>query len=118
MKKPTDLDTLKAWCHWKKLETGVCEDDLLMVKAIEDVISQVGTWKAKAERAESTLAVSQLNHNQIFDAWKRSFRALEAAKSVVSNWNEFGPDGGISEWMDHLEIALAELSPNDIQEPE
>jgi hypothetical protein len=43
-------DTLKAWCHWKKKETGVSEDDLLMVKDIEDVISQVNNWRAKYEK--------------------------------------------------------------------
>lgn len=48
--KPTDLDTLKAWCHWKKMEIGLSEADYLFVRAIEDVISQVGSWKAKCEK--------------------------------------------------------------------
>lgn len=43
-------ETLKAWCHWKRKEIGVSEDDLEFVKAIEDVISEVGTWKAKYKR--------------------------------------------------------------------
>lgn len=54
-------DTLKAWCHWKRKEiehdpTGpFAEDNLELVKAVEDVISQVGTWKAKYERAKLIL---------------------------------------------------------------
>jgi len=43
-------DTLKAWCHWKKKEVGVSEDDLAMVKDIEDVISQVNNWRVKYEK--------------------------------------------------------------------
>lgn len=49
-------ETLKAWCHWKRKEKGVDEDTLEMVKDIEDVISQVGTYKAKSESLKAQLA--------------------------------------------------------------
>lgn len=44
----SDIETLKAWCHWKREEQGLSDGDRGLVTAIEDVISQVGTWKAKA----------------------------------------------------------------------
>ncbi len=55
-------DTLKAWCHWKKLENDVTQDELDLVKDIEDVISQVGTWKAKfeAERVDHCAAAVRI----------------------------------------------------------
>lgn len=31
-------DRLKAWCHWKRKENHVSEDDLLMVRHIEALI--------------------------------------------------------------------------------
>lgn len=45
-----DIGTLKAWCYWKRVCSTTEPEDLLMVKAIEDIISQAGTWKAKFER--------------------------------------------------------------------
>jgi hypothetical protein len=44
------FETVKAWCHWKRIERDISESDLEMVKDLEDLISQVGTWKAKAEK--------------------------------------------------------------------
>lgn len=45
-----DIETLKAWCHWKRKEKPPIDEDTLdLVSAVEDVISQVGTWKAKYE---------------------------------------------------------------------
>lgn len=50
----SDLETLKAWCQFKRKEPLMDTSyDLEMVKAIEDTISQVGTWKAKFEREEA-----------------------------------------------------------------
>lgn len=59
MEKPiaTDLETLKAWCHWKRKESDLSESDQDFVKAIEDLISQVGTYRAKLEKAEKQVAV-------------------------------------------------------------
>lgn len=50
--KISDIETLRAWCHWKRRETGVSSDDLEFVQALENVISQVGTWKARFEQME------------------------------------------------------------------
>lgn len=59
-----DIETLKAWCHWKRKEyertpdariqgwQEIRESELELVTAVENVISQVGTWKAKCLRAE------------------------------------------------------------------
>lgn len=52
----SDIETLKAWCYWKRkeiervpaLETAFGEGDF--VKAVEDVISQVGTFRAERDR--------------------------------------------------------------------
>ena len=58
MSKDSEVETLKAWCHWKRKEDGASEDDVAMVKTIEDVISQAGTWKAKNERTQAKLAMA------------------------------------------------------------
>jgi hypothetical protein len=50
------LRTLKAWCHWKRREVDVSADDLEMVQAIEDTISQVNNWRAKYENRGAKLA--------------------------------------------------------------
>lgn len=64
VKEPSsDIETLKAWCHWKRVEIGnsmkACttildlqrmEDMQDLLTAIENLISQVGTWKAKYEQ--------------------------------------------------------------------
>jgi hypothetical protein len=46
------FQTLMSWCHWKEREKNVSEDDLEMAKAIRDLASEVGTWKAKHGQAE------------------------------------------------------------------
>lgn len=54
-----DTETLKAWCHWKRKQWAKpqfgeherAESELELVQAVENVISQVGTWKAKYEQA-------------------------------------------------------------------
>lgn len=33
-------DRLKAWCHWKRKENHVSEDDLLMVREIEALLEE------------------------------------------------------------------------------
>lgn len=43
------LATLKAWVHWVNLNP-VSEDQAELAAAVNDVISQVGTWKAKYEQ--------------------------------------------------------------------
>lgn len=45
-----EIERLKAWVHWKSLEKDLSEDDALLVKAVGDVVSQVGTYKAEIER--------------------------------------------------------------------
>jgi len=52
----SDRETLKAWCHWKRLEierlaVHVRGDELDFLKAIEDLISQVGTLEARLAKA-------------------------------------------------------------------
>lgn len=48
-----DFELLKAWCHWKRKEKDLSEDDSLFVKDIEDLISLVGTLRAKLAKFES-----------------------------------------------------------------
>lgn len=48
-KKRDPFELLKAWVHWKKLEKGLDEDDLLFVRDIDNLISQVGTLRAQLE---------------------------------------------------------------------
>lgn len=45
-----ELENLKAWCHWKRREVDVSEDDLLFVKAIENVISQAENMEAAIKK--------------------------------------------------------------------
>lgn len=52
MAKRQDIDTLKAWVHWVSLNP-VSEDQAELARAVNDVISQVGTWKTKYEQATS-----------------------------------------------------------------
>jgi hypothetical protein len=49
-KELSDVEMLLAWCHWKLKEPGLFEDDRELVMAVQNVCSQVGTWKAKYER--------------------------------------------------------------------
>jgi hypothetical protein len=47
MREVSNIETLKAWAHWKRNEKDVTEEDLEFANAVNDIISQVGTWKAK-----------------------------------------------------------------------
>lgn len=49
---------LKAWCRWKREQKDFSEADELLVKAIEDTISLVGTWKGKYEKARGELELT------------------------------------------------------------
>lgn len=50
-----ELETLKAWVHWKKLESDLDEHDQAFVKAVSDLISENGTMKAIIERQKIAL---------------------------------------------------------------
>ncbi len=49
-----DIETLKAWCHWKRLEMDKAQlnepEDLDLVKSIENVVGQVNNYKVRYER--------------------------------------------------------------------
>lgn len=57
----SDLDCLKGWIHWKKLEKPpIDEDELDFVKAIEDVISQAGmSASLKAENNKLKASIKE-----------------------------------------------------------
>ena len=65
-REKSDLETLKAWCAIERSKLKLAHrpeytEDL--IRAIENVISQVGTWKAKWEEAEkATVWVTQTAH--------------------------------------------------------
>lgn len=82
--KVSDLDALKRWCRWMRGKGDLNEQDALHVKATEDLISQVGTLKARLqEYADAATAAA--------DSWKaerdalasRLDRAVAALKGVV-----------------------------------
>lgn len=62
MKEHSDL---KAWCHWKRKEKDLSEDDTLFVKAIEDVISQAGMASLWREKSESFREAHLLARNDV-----------------------------------------------------
>ncbi len=49
-----DIETLKAWCHWKRLEMADARlnepEDLDLVRSIENVVGQVNNYKVRYER--------------------------------------------------------------------
>lgn len=53
-----DLECLKAWCVWKRLEIEASGDeDCGFVKAIEDVIGQVNNYKTRYEKLLEKVAL-------------------------------------------------------------
>ncbi len=64
---------LKAWCRWKREQKDLSEEDDLLVKEVEDLISQVGTYKAKMEQIQKELnfarelAVERGNQIELMD---------------------------------------------------
>lgn len=52
-KKRAYTDILNEWCAWKETQPELSEEDFELVRAIRNVVSQVGTWKAKFEKAEA-----------------------------------------------------------------
>lgn len=69
----SDLETLKAWCWWKRKELERCntfidpDGELDLVKAVEDTISQVGTWKAKFEREAARVRELQDQQQEFYE---------------------------------------------------
>lgn len=57
MKK--DYSTLKAWCHWKRAEKDLPEDDVAFIKDVEDLISLVGTLQARLDKFEQVAGTHQ-----------------------------------------------------------
>jgi hypothetical protein len=45
------IEQLQGWCKWARTSKLAEGWHVELAKNIEDVISQVGTWKAKYERA-------------------------------------------------------------------
>lgn len=66
-------DRLKAWCHWKRLEKDVSEDDLLMVRDIEALLEVV-------EALESVL--SEEGVRERFLSYVQGARCLEALEKL------------------------------------
>lgn len=55
-KDPDPMKVLKSWVQWVQTNDAATEHDLLMAAAVNDLFSQVGTWKAKYE------ALAQAQH--------------------------------------------------------
>lgn len=60
----TDSETLKAWVHWKRLELQKhpSQEDQEFVEAVNDLLSQVGTFKEAfvRERAQADILKREL----------------------------------------------------------
>lgn len=80
-----DLETLKAWCHYRRKQLERCNDfvdpdsELELVKAVEDTISRAGTWKAKFEKADAR--VKELEAEK--EVWGNEFSAVVAMKDLL-----------------------------------
>lgn len=100
----SDVDCLKDFCHWKRLDNDLSDDDLEFVRAIENLISQVGTWKAKYERSlnnpSSKNAEDSLNQSVgpltpgVYEYGFLSDGTLWARRSFYSN-----PDNAHKKWI-------------------
>lgn len=67
----TDIETLKAWCVWRRkhfscLEIyGYAGEEVELVKSVEDLISQVGTFKAELSRARAEVNQGAVESGQL-----------------------------------------------------
>lgn len=60
------FETLQSWCQWKRREPGLTEDILEFVKDVEDLLSQVGTFKAERDRWKAKAeAVQAIQHTLV-----------------------------------------------------
>lgn len=69
-KEKSDVEILLEWCRWKKerlqpLADDVADSDRALIRAIENVCSQLGTWRSKfleiAKHDMARLAFDALN---------------------------------------------------------
>lgn len=98
-----DIETLKAWCHWKRKENPPIDEDTAdLVKAVEDCISQVGNWKAKFESAMEQLATYRESHGQELERVVDLTRKLAACEDRINKVNNMA-----SEQLDALHEKLA-----------
>lgn len=88
----TDLETLKAWCHWvtkNPLNEGQAE----LANAVNDLISQVGTFRARAKELEAKV------EQEDADSWRLAFlereiTRLRAALQIYADLDDWGYDHG------------------------
>lgn len=85
----TDLECLKAWCHWKHKETPPIDvDEQSFVKAIEDVIAQAGMLKPLREQladARKELATMTAQRDQAV-AELAALRAVAEAADLAQDF--------------------------------
>lgn len=53
----SNIETLKAWTRWKESQPDLDENGRQLIKAVKDMISQLGTYRADLERASHDLTV-------------------------------------------------------------
>lgn len=77
----SDIATLKAYCHWKRKEKELSEDDADFVKAIEDMISQVTTFKTERDNYRHEFKMLQAGAIRDRERVEKLEAALRDAKS-------------------------------------
>jgi hypothetical protein len=101
-----DMVTLKAWCRWKREKiiedpTTDAEAELAAVKVVEDLISQVGTWKARAE----------INGRKAFEWQEKADQArmdLESLRTKIASMNDIEEPQGFGDIVDQV-FALVDV---------
>lgn len=85
----SDIQTLLAWSHWKRLEKDVDEDELEFAKAIADVCSQVNGYKARLTAAQARIlkleAVAEIAKSQV-TMWYRDPPGNAGGDFVAMMW--------------------------------
>lgn len=99
---------LKAWCHWKRKEKDLSEDDALFVKAIEDVISEVGTWKAKYEQLRAGYLPSRASTSDESNIARGSGSSVGALCGEHTAPAESAQDECAHEWVTHPDSVTTE----------
>lgn len=88
-KPKSDIECLKAWCHWKRLELSrsiADVDELDFVKSIEDTIAKVNNYKARYENIKKE-HMSTIK-NRIAIILDRSTSMAVIHKEAVAMFNE------------------------------
>jgi hypothetical protein len=109
----SDIETLKEWCAWQRKHAPEWETNF--VKSVEDLISQVGTWKAKAEKLrddchELREVLSPTDLGETFECQSKINRRLALAERVVEAARDLGMGCTVDDqWTAHPAISYVEI---------